>query len=103
MVHGILQACARAHAHPTNKKPLVITRSDPSPFQKSNKIPMGMFYCALCVYKVRDLWLRKDLGCFTSSFEASHVPSHGIVMLLLTRAADANGGEASHGDTCAMA
>ena len=35
---------------------------------------------------VRDLWLRKGLGCFKSSFAAGQIPSHGVVMLLLTRA-----------------
>jgi alpha-galactosidase len=32
---------------------------------------------------VRDLWAKKDLGKSTASFSAK-VPSHGVVMLLVT-------------------
>lgn len=35
-------------------------------------------------YTVRDLWARKDLGQYTNSFSAE-VPSHGSVLLRLTR------------------
>ena len=36
-------------------------------------------------YAVRDLWLRKDLGRFNDKYAAS-VPSHGVVLLRLTKA-----------------
>ena len=35
-------------------------------------------------YTVRDLWLRKDVGRFSGRYAAS-VPSHGVVLLRLTR------------------
>ena len=35
-------------------------------------------------YAVRDLWLRKDVGRFSDRYAAS-VPSHGVVLLRLTR------------------
>ena len=35
-------------------------------------------------YAVRDLWLRKDLGRFDGKYAAS-VPSHGVVLLRLTK------------------
>lgn len=32
-------------------------------------------------YQVRDLWNKKDLGNFTTSFTADAVPPHGNVMV----------------------
>jgi alpha-galactosidase len=33
---------------------------------------------------VRDLWSHTDLGSFSSSYTASSIPSHGVVMLKVT-------------------
>lgn len=35
---------------------------------------------------VRDLWKHKDLGKYSDSFRSKEIPSHGVVVLLLTNA-----------------
>jgi hypothetical protein len=35
--------------------------------------------------KLRDLWRQKDLGTFTDEYQAKNIPSHGVLLLKITK------------------